>query len=185
MAAELWLVRHGETDWNRLGLYQGQADIPLNETGLAQARQTALVLEQSGKKFAAIYSSPLLRARQTADETARRLGLEVLDDERLREIHQGEWQGKDFAAVVAEFSGHPKIEIRAPGGELVAEVAARMAQAADAMSAAHPGEAVLVFSHGLALATLVCQAHGIPLGEVYDHIPGNGHAEVIGWPAMS
>jgi broad specificity phosphatase PhoE len=184
MAAELWLVRHGETDWNLQGLYQGQADIPLNETGLAQARQTAAALDQAGQSFAAIYSSPLARALQTAEECACRLGLEVRLVADLREIHQGEWQGKNYAAVVAQFSDHPRVELRAPGGESVAEVAARMAAAADEIAAAHAGEAVLIFSHGLALATLVCQARGIPLSEVYAHIPANGQADVIGWPAQ-
>ena len=78
MAAELWLVRHGETDWNRQGLYQGQADLPLNETGLAQARQTALMLEQAGQRFAALYSSPLLRARQTAEALVREAGFTAM-----------------------------------------------------------------------------------------------------------
>src|SRR5512140_799505 len=101
MSVELWLVRHGETDWNRRGLCQGQADIPLNETGLAQARQTAAMLRQAGQKFAAIYSSPLMRARRTAEETAGALGLEVCFDARLGEIHQGEWQGKNYDAMLA------------------------------------------------------------------------------------
>ncbi len=189
MAAELWLVRHGETDWNRQGLYQGQADIPLNETGLAQARETAAALARARQKFAAIYASPLMRARQTAEEGARRLGLEVRIEDRLREIHQGEWQGRNYAAVVAQFNLQPRAEpmemwqMRAPGGESVAEVAVRMASAADAIARAHPGQAVLVFSHGLALATLVCQARGIPLSEVYAHIPANGQADCINWPA--
>lgn len=191
MAADLWLVRHGETDWNRRGLYQGQSDIPLNENGLAQARRTAADLAAragEGQAFAALYCSPLLRARQTAEACAGRLGLAVRIDARLREVHQGDLQGTDYAEVVARFRERVREapedgwKERAPGGESVEDVAQRMAEAADEYAAAHPGAAVLVFSHGLALATLVCRARGIWLGAVYEHIPGNGGAEVIGWP---
>lgn len=99
---ELWLVRHGETDWNRQGLFQGHAGISLNETGLEQAQATAASLAQSGKDFAALYSSPLSRALQTAKETARQLDMPIRLDERLREINQGEWTGKNYKMVVAE-----------------------------------------------------------------------------------
>ncbi len=187
--AELWLVRHGETDWNRHGLYQGQTDIPLNAAGLAQAHAAAERLALSGRRFAALYSSPLARARQTAEAAAARLGLSVLLDERLVEIHQGAWQGKNYAQVVAEFGGLLRaaeaspLDARAPGGESTAEVAARMSAAAADIARAHPGEAVLVFSHGFALAVLACLARGIPLEQVYEHIPSNARAEVIRWPS--
>jgi probable phosphoglycerate mutase len=190
MTVELWLIRHGETDWNKQGLYQGQSDIPLNEAGLEQARQVAQYLAEARVDFSGLYSSPLARARQTAEESARCLGLPILSEPRLREIHQGEWQGKNYAAIVAQYSGlmaqsqADPLNTRAPGGESVAEVAERMAAAADEIAREHPGERVLVFSHGFALAVLVCLARSIPLAEVYEHIPGNGAAEVIEWPAV-
>lgn len=200
---EIWLVRHGETDWNRDGLYQGQADIPLNENGLRQARETASKLAQAGVSFAALYSSPLQRALQTARETAARLHLSVQLDERLKEIDQGDWTGRNYKEVVSQFDQTPsslapqeadgltalqkaKLEAalqRAPGGESVTEVAERMAACASEIAARHPGARVLVFSHGLALATLYCRVKSIPLEEVYQHIPHNGGALVIDWPA--
>lgn len=186
--AELWLIRHGETDWNREGRFQGIADIPLNSTGQEQARATAAALAQSGRTFNALYSSPLSRALQTAQATAQLINLPVRLDERLREINQGEWTGKNYRMVVSELGDPSKadgafasIHSRAPGGESVAEVAARIASAASAIARAHPNETVLIFSHGLALATLKCQANGIPLDEVYDHIPKNGAATVVNW----
>jgi broad specificity phosphatase PhoE len=188
MTTTLWLIRHGETDWNRNGLYQGQADIPLNATGLTQARAAAEELARVERPFTALYSSPLLRARQTAAETALRLGCKVHEDQRLMEIHQGEWTGKNYLTVVAQF-GDPlqaagmrdTLNSRAPGGESVAEVAARMRAAADEISTRHPNGDVLVFTHGLALATLYCQSAGISLEEVYHHIPHNGQVIIIKW----
>ena len=183
---ELWLIRHGETDWNRDGLYQGRADIPLNATGLEQARATAQRIAASGQRFDALYSSPLSRARQTAEETARCLGLPIRFDPRLEEINQGEWTGKNYTEVVAQF-GDPRkadgaresIFTRAPGGESVAEVAERISLAAADIAAQHPGQTVLIFSHGLALATLHCTAAGIPLENVYHHIPKNGDHLIV------
>ncbi len=193
--SELWFIRHGETDWNREGLYQGQADIPLNELGLEQACAAAEKLAQAGRAFSAIYSSPLRRARQTAEQAALRFHLPVREDARLQEINQGEWTGKNYRSIVAAF-GDPlaialtnskadgardTVHLRAPGGESVAEVASRLALAASDIAQAHPGQTVLVFSHGLASATLYCQAAGIPLEQVYSHIPENGGILVVRW----
>jgi broad specificity phosphatase PhoE len=138
--------------------------------------------------FAALYASPLLRARQTAELAAQLLGHEIREDRRLMEINQGEWTGKNYHAVVAQFGDPLKADqwrdtvyTRAQGGESVAEVAQRMRAAADEITARHTGEHVLVFTHGLALATLYCQANGITLEEVYRHIPDNGAAIQVNW----
>ncbi|TLN10046.1 histidine phosphatase family protein, partial [bacterium] len=77
---EFWLVRHGETDWNREHRFMGQQDIPLNDEGLRQA--TALALELRGQRFAVLISSDLLRARQTAETLAAALGLALRLDAR-------------------------------------------------------------------------------------------------------
>ncbi len=186
---ELWLIRHGQTDWNLEGRYQGQSDIPLNATGLSQAEAFAASLD--GQPFSALYSSDLRRAAQTAAAIARRTGLAVIPEPRLREIHQGQWQGRTLDEVRAVYNESAQAKrwqidpeaARAPGGESVLEVSQRMAQAADSIARAHPGQRVLVVSHGLALATLVCQAAGIPLSEVYSHIPDNTQAKIIQWKA--
>ena len=183
---ELWLVRHGQTDWNLEGRYQGHYDIPLNAVGLAQASRLAEKL--AGECFDAIYSSDLLRARVTAETVAERLGMVVIPLTGLREINQGEWQGRYLAEVRAEFgepdpnAGEEMLHERAPGGESVAEVAARLKLAADQVAAAYPVGRVLVVTHGLALATLVCQACNIPLQQVYQQIPDNTVVVVIDWP---
>jgi broad specificity phosphatase PhoE len=182
---ELWLIRHGQTDWNVEGRWQGQSDVLLNSAGLAQAR--LLAGELVGKHFDAIYSSDLQRARQTADILSARLNLSVQIDPRLREIHQGEWEGKLISEVkqryVQAFSLRVKdpISARAPGGESTLEVANRLRQAADDIAHIYPAGRVVVVSHGLALATLICQANKISLAEVYSHIPENAHPTVITW----
>ena len=183
---ELWLVRHGQTDWNLQGRYQGQADMALNSTGLAQARELAAQLE--GQPFSVIYSSDLQRARQTAQILANHLGLTLHLDPRLREIHQGEWQGLLVSELSVRYSeamaarrSNP-VEARAPGGESVAEVAARVWAAAGDIARAHPAERVLVVSHGLALATLIAKGRGMPLEQVYALIPDNAHPCLVEWP---
>lgn len=90
-----WFLRHGETDWNAQNLSQGNVDIPLNPTGLAQARVAADRLRNRG--IAAIVSSPLSRAYDTARITADLLGLEVSIDEGLREVSFGVQEGKPMS----------------------------------------------------------------------------------------
>jgi broad specificity phosphatase PhoE len=189
LISELWLVRHGQTDWNLEGRYQGHADIPLNDAGLAQAR--ALADSLAGKPFDAIYSSDLLRAKVTAEIAGETLGIPVLLDERLREIDQGEWEGHLVVDVMARYNfgaagqGFDPSAVRPPGGESVAEVAGRLASAADDMTSRHPGGKVLVVSHGLAVATLVCHVGQIPLSQVYANIPANARPRVITWVAST
>lgn len=184
---QLILIRHGQTDWNLEGRYQGKRDVPLNDAGLVQAAQLADQL--AGQRFSAIFSSPLQRASITAEIVARRLGLPVILEPRLREIDQGDWEGRllsdvrqEYAAIWQQQKADPT-DHRAPNGESVREVAQRMAAAADEIARLHPNGRVLVVSHGLALATLFCQAQGIPLAEVYKHIPDNAQPLTIHWSA--
>ena len=184
---ELWLVRHGQTDWNLAGRYQGQSDIPLNATGLDQAYR--LAGELAGKQFTALYSSDLRRARRTAEILSETLKLPLTIDRRLREICQGEWEGKNYQEVVQQYSNGLVEGIRtpalldaaAPGGESTLQVASRMKDAANVMVVNYPQGPVLVVSHGFALATLVCQSKGISLTEIYRFIPENARPAVIDW----
>jgi probable phosphoglycerate mutase len=90
-----WFLRHGETDWNAQDLAQGNVDVPLNQTGLAQARSAALLLRDRGIR--SLISSPLSRARDTADIVAAQLGLPVQVDDALREVAFGVQEGKPMA----------------------------------------------------------------------------------------
>lgn len=183
---EIWLVRHGQTDWNLHGRFQGQTDIPLNATGIQQAHKLAERLRV--EQFTAVFSSDLSRAYQTAQIAAQDHGLPIITDKRLREICQGEWEGKSLVEVQQLYKFDPiqanqdPDAARAPGGETVGEVARRMASAADAISARYPDAKVLLVSHGLAVATLYCLANQIPLQQVHDYIPDNATPMVIHWP---
>jgi 2,3-bisphosphoglycerate-dependent phosphoglycerate mutase len=148
------LARHGETDWNREFRIQGSSDIELNELGLEQAR--ALASELAGVEIDAVYTSDLSRARATAEIVAAAKGLEVRLDARLRERSFGSWEGLGREEIVSRREASEQHD-----GETDAEVRARVLAAAEAIAAAHPGEQVLVVSHGGALNTLWHHALGV------------------------
>ena len=150
----LLLARHGETDWNRDGRFQGHADPPLNERGRRQARAHAELL--AGEPIEAVYSSDLLRAQETAQIVATQLGLEVVVDPQLRERDVGEWSGLTRAEIDERFPNQIQAwrEGRAVVGETREALSERVLAAARRISAAHPDGVVLVVSHGGALRML-------------------------------
>src|SRR2546425_2921355 len=99
---ELLLVRHGETDWNREGRFQGHADPPLNDLGRKQAAELAATL--AGEEVTAVYASPLRRAFETAELIASARGLRPVPVEALREVDVGSWQALAPAQVAARLS---------------------------------------------------------------------------------
>ncbi len=185
MTARLHLVRHGQTDWNIEGRFQGQADPPLNAVGRAQAE--ALAGGLAGGPYQALFTSDLARAHQTAAALAARVGLVARPDPRLREVHHGAWDGLLLAEIQARYPADWLARERAPetarppGGETVGEVAARVAAALDDIARQHCGEDVLVVSHGLALATVLCRVHGHALGRAYDLIPPHTAPVTVVW----
>ena len=148
----LLLARHGETDWNRELRIQGSSDIELNELGREQAR--TLAEELADVELDAIYASDLSRARATAEAVAATKGLPVQLDARLRERAFGSWEGLTREDVAERHAGERH------DGETDDEVRERVLAAIDAIAAAHPGQHVLVVSHGGALNTLWHHALG-------------------------
>jgi broad specificity phosphatase PhoE len=179
------LVRHGQTDWNLEGRYQGQGDVPLNTNGRLQAK--ALACQLQSVPFAAIYTSDLWRAKETAEIIAKVLRLAVALEPRLREIHQGDWEGQLVEVIKARYAKLWKkrtidpSSVRPPGGETVGEVAERVHAALRDIAFLHSGDSVLVVSHGLSLATVICRVHGIPVGRAYGVIPDNARLIWVGW----
>ncbi|RFA17909.1 histidine phosphatase family protein [Subtercola boreus] len=137
------LVRHGETDWNAERRIQGRSDVPLNDTGRDQVRATAALLRAEEWDF--VVSSPLSRARESAEILAAELGLEVIGHvPELVERHYGLAEGMQ--------DGDELRALRIPGGFLEAEteedVAARASVALRALVAEHPGARIIVVAHG-------------------------------------
>jgi probable phosphoglycerate mutase len=162
---ELWVVRHGETTWNSSGRFQGQIDVPLSPKGAWQADRLAQRLIRFS--FAAAYSSDLARCLQTAERLCQLdPALEITADRRLREIDVGRLGGLSLTEIERD---HPEYltALRAdpwnthrPGGESMAELFARCAQLAADLTARHPGQRVLAFTHGGVVRALTVLALG-------------------------
>jgi broad specificity phosphatase PhoE len=171
------LVRHGQTDWNLEGRFQGQSDVPLNQTGRNEAH--ALAEQLISENLAAIVSSDLMRSKETAEIIAEVLHLPISLEPRLREINQGEWEGLSVEVIktryydVWEKRSVDPANFRPPGGESVAEVAKRVQTAMIDNVRLQPTGCALIVSHGLALATIICLVNNIPIGNAYNQIPEN------------
>jgi phosphoserine phosphatase len=170
----LLLVRHGESTWNAQGRYQGRLDPPLSQRGREQAQALAARLEALSRegpaehRVRAIVSSPLQRARDTAQVCAQALGLGLTVDERLTEISHGEWQGLlreeievRWPDMVASWRSTPDL-VTFPGGEKLADVRERVvAFLADPLLNV-PGP-VLVATHDVIVRIAILIARGKPL----------------------
>lgn len=180
----LVLLRHGQTDWNVSGRFQGQKDIPLNEAGLQQARRVAPLI--AGMRPTAIYCSPLTRARQTAAPVAGMLDLPIHFDARLQEINVGSWVGLTNEDMGRLDPTYP-LAIRAgqdyrrsPEGETSDEVGRRVVTALVDIAARHPGQTTLITSHGLAIR----MGTGYLLGFDFDHASRLGSMTNCGWTVV-
>lgn len=157
----LLLVRHGQTDWHDPKRAQGWTDVPLNETGRAQAAALGRALE--GERIDRVLASDLGRAQ----DTARALGRAYETDARLRERNYGDWEAGAFATVNADIAAKAKVEgvsldeVRCPNGESVQDVWGRLKPLVEEL---WRGEGTtLVVAHGGALAAMVAQLiHGSP-----------------------
>jgi broad specificity phosphatase PhoE len=158
------LARHGETEFNVTGRWQGQGNSPLTERGLAQARELGRALAED--PVAAIYSSDLGRALQTAYEVAAPHGLGVQVDPRLREIDVGAWTGKNKAEIEAEYPGGPRawaeapVGMRLPAGETLVDVQTRMLAFFAERMPAHPDQTIVVISHGAIVQVILVNGMG-------------------------
>jgi probable phosphoglycerate mutase len=173
----VYLVRHGETDWNCEQRLQGAFDVPLNEAGTAQAHRLA------GRfvaiPIACVISSPLVRASATAAILAAACRCPLSIDPRLREVDHGSWAGQTLPDIGQRFPAlvrHEQLTAAAfdvSGGERLSEVQDRVAEALADLLARHAGEDVLVVGHGIALALMCCSATGAEMTRFPDHLPGN------------
>lgn len=178
----LLVVRHGQSVANLDGVFAGHIDPALTEKGVRQAECTAEFIA-SAYSVDAVYSSDLQRAHQTGLAVGRRLGLPVETDKGLREIFAGEWEGRKFDELAAEHSPayvqwHQDIgNAKCPGGETVAELAARVFRTVRRIAEANEGKTIVLALHATPIRTLEWTASGKDLSHM-QQIPWVTNASV-------
>jgi probable phosphoglycerate mutase len=173
----LW--RHGQTAWNLERRFQGKTDIPLDETGIAQAERAARLL--AGLRPTAIIASPLQRAARTAETLAALTGLPVSHDPDLMERDGGEWEGLSSSEIRERYPAEHAIW-QPPGGETSEQVAKRVGGALERAIDTLPAEGVLVVaSHGAAIRLGMSHLLGLPQ-EVWERLGGLSNCS---WSVLS
>lgn len=163
--ARFFLVRHGETDWNRKGRYQGRTDVELNAKGVWQAERLRERL--SGQDIGACYSSDLVRALGTTRIVTSKHKLEVVPCPELREVDFGDLEGMTFDEIRQRYPGWGRVGegFSIPGGESLEQLEARIEPFLSRLLQRYTGdETVLVVSHGALLRVLLCALLGFDLG---------------------
>jgi broad specificity phosphatase PhoE len=155
---KLVLIRHGETDWNIEGRYQGQADPPLNAKGFLQAQKLALELQESGIEV--LYTSPLLRTKQTSQILSDQLGIPDIEEPRFMEIHQGDWQTRLRSEIQTLYpdlfnawEANPW-EVTPPGGENLSQVQSRVDEAIDDILGGNFYQKIGLVTHRIPIALI-------------------------------
>jgi probable phosphoglycerate mutase len=174
-AARIWLVRHGETEWARLGRHTGRTDIPLTDLGREQARSVSARLQ--GRPFARVLSSPLSRAFDTAKLAGFADRVETNDD--LLEWDYGADEGLTTAEIRRDRPGWTVWGAGPRAGETVADVG-RRADRIIALARAEPGD-VLVFAHGHVLRILAARWLGQPPAEGRLFALSTATLSILGW----
>jgi probable phosphoglycerate mutase len=146
------LVRHGQTEWNRVERFRGRADVPLNETGLAQAEATGLRIHSECQP-SALYSSPLSRAVRTAEAIAKHFDLPVQIHPGLADIDYGEWQGLTPEEVRGRWPAehqawyHQPDEAIIPSGETLVQLCSRGMSTINDLSSRHAEQTIVLVGH--------------------------------------
>ena len=169
------LVRHGETEWNKLGKFLGQLDIVLNSRGRSQARETALAMENWG--HAVVYASPLARTMQVAQEISKLNEVPVVPVEGVKELDLGDVEGVTgeemrslWPAIYAAWREDPAMVVM-PNGESLAQLQDRTWRAWLELEAAHSeSDSLVVVSHNFAIRTLVAKLLGMPLSNFHSMV---------------
>lgn len=167
----IFLVRHGETEWNKSLRYQGHRDIPLSDVGRKQAEKIAARL--STEKIDAAYSSDLSRALETAKAIASFHNLDINIVTELKETNFGRWEGltykeidEQFHEVMDGWRTNP-MDTKIPGGESLGEVAQRCRAGMEKVISENPGKNVLVVAHGGIIRIIVSTVLGMQLNDYW------------------
>jgi len=162
----LYLIRHGETDWNLSGHWQGHTDVPLNAVGKRQAELLAQRLRRERTRFNVLYSSDLARAYQTAWVISEAVGVPVEMLPALREIDLGTWSGLTREQIRARYPVEFALleqgqDVPRGGAETLAALRRRVVEVIEAMMAQHPGETLAFVTHGGPVRTFIAHASGV------------------------
>jgi len=162
---KVYLIRHGQTEWNKKLTFRGRVDIPLNERGRQEAKAIAEALKD--KKIGAIYTSPLRRSIETAEPTAKFFDLEIVPVDGLIDISFGDWEGLTFNEVkkryrdqFAKWEERPDL-VRVPNGETLDEVRERSFCAFKDIVNGNPGKSIIVIPHRVINKVLLCAILGL------------------------
>ena len=174
---DLYVLRHGQTSWNINARIQGQTDIPLNDTGLRQAEEARQKL--AGIPFDNVYSSPLARARQTAEVVCRGRGIPLFFDARLQERGYGELEGVQRSEFPYDRLWEYSRNLILQNVEPVQPFFARVYGFLDELLLRHPGETVLLVTHTGVLKAVECYANGmLPDEKIGPFIPENARCSL-------
>jgi len=168
---QIYLVRHGQTQWNKEQVFRGTIDVPLNECGQEEARLTGEALRD--RPIRAVYTSPLVRASETAAAIAGIHGLEVQTLQGLTDLSFGEWQGVPHSTVMERYPDlyrrwlEEPHRVTFPGGDDITTLQSRAVKAVKQTVSSHPEDTIVMVSHRVVNRVLVCGLVGIDLSHFW------------------
>ncbi|MCW2278546.1 alpha-ribazole phosphatase [Heliophilum fasciatum] len=179
----VYLIRHGETEWNQYRRFQGHSDVELSAQGRHQARR--LLLRLAGEPLDHIYASDLRRAAETARIIAEARSVPLEEDRRFRECHFGHWEGMTFAEIHQAYPEESQTwmkapnRFQAPGGESFADVQQRTYPALLERVEQHVGQSIAIVAHGGTLRILLCAILGVDLDRAWQFRQDNTALNII------
>jgi broad specificity phosphatase PhoE len=186
MTTTIYLLRHGATAANIADppILQGRGmDLPLSETGVAQVQKAAIALQ--GVRLSAVYASPLLRARESAQIVAGPHRLEIKTHDFLTEVDVGQWEGRSWgeirvtdAEAYRQFQNDPG-QYGYLGGETMTQVYERVKPAFDEIAAAHSGQTIAIVAHNVVNRAYLAGVLGLPMSRARNIVQGNACINVL------
>lgn len=168
---KLILIRHGETDWNLSGRFQGVTGTKLNQSGIVQAHCVSNVLQSTCAH--SIYSSPLTRAMEMSEIISQALSISIVSMTNLQELNLGELEGITGNAMKSKYPeiysawGSDPSTVSMPGGESLQQLQTRAWNAVETIKAKHTSGTSLVVSHNFAIVCIICKVLGVDLSRFH------------------
>lgn len=179
----LYVVRHGQTEWNVAKRYLGRTDLSLTEQGLSEAKKLARHLTDFS--FSQAYCSDMIRTRQTAELILAEQGLEPVSTCKLRELDFGKWEGLTYAEITKQYPNQAKLwahgglDMQPTGGESLFELTARVNSWLEELVSENPKGNVLIVTHGGPLRILLCLLLGLPAERYWQFSTSTGSLAIL------